>query len=139
MTREQAIEGNKVIGRFMGYKMTPGGFGSKNKRTIDFNELTHSGCPSFHDEFSWLMRVWEEISRIRDLNNSDEANMYIDDMSISSHSSSIKAYGKTVQDKFIGFEVIQDWGIGNEHLTNKNLLDCVFKVCVEFIKWYETQ
>lgn len=140
MTREQAIDGNKAIGRFLGCKILQNGHGILNKRSLDFNEINHSGCPFYHNNFSWLMDVWEAIGKIRNLNNSDAAKIYLDDMSISSSGACIKAYSiPLVKDKFISFEVIEDYGEGNENLTNKELLDCVFKVCVEFVKWYEKQ
>ena len=139
MTNEQAINGNKAIGRFLGYKMLPNGRGILEKYNLDFNELNHSGCPCYHDNFSWLIKVWVAIGEIRKLNQTDAAKIFIDEMSIGSGGTYIKAYGKTVQEKFSSFEIIEECGEGNENFTNKNLLDCVYKVCVEFILWYEKQ
>ena len=144
MTTEQALVGNRVIGRFLGFKINPNGFAQVGKMSMDFNELNHSGCPCYHHSFGWLMSVWENIAFIQSLNDVVGAKVHIDDMGIGGSGVSIKAFSlkveeNKVREKFISFEVIEDCGEGNEHLTNKNLLDCVYKVCVEFILWYEKQ
>lgn len=142
MTNEQIISGNRVVAKFIGYKILPSGYGHKGKRTLNFIETGYSNNPFYHNDFDWLMVVWNKIAELRDKNNTDETKIYLDGMEISSHSCRIKAYPYPVHEgsnSFIAFEVIEDYGEGNEELTNKTLQDCVFKCCVQFIEWYNKQ
>lgn len=140
-TEKEIMNGDKLIALFLEWKFCRKSSGTDKHGEYDLPsrwikpEKGFIGWEEelkFHSDYNYIMQAWEAIAALKC------DNIYIDEMTISSRSCSIKAYTEPYnkQKKCLPFYVIGDVVRGRKL---EKLIDCIFLVIVEFVEWYNSQ
>ena len=113
MTQEQIIEGNKLISEFMGLKI-----GNAWQVWNGYADYSQEAEFEYHQSWNWLMPVVERINETRIPENDFPASVII-----------FKTTCHINDDQQIIVEA--------DIKKGEDLLICVWKAVVEFIKWYK--
>ena len=124
MTKQEIIEGNKIIGFFMSENKNYPDSDSFYLPQYSYDEYwIYSKDLKFHSSWDWLMGVFKKI----------EEHPNVDVISICFNC------GTDILFKNIRIEDIPNCWFGIEEFYNNeklSLIECGFKTCINFIKWY---
>jgi hypothetical protein len=124
MTKEEILKGNKLIAVFMGAVILKEGVGS-GKRTVSYPTVTYGLCVhrddelEYHSSWNWLMPVVEKAWKFGKMVS---LNFYTED-------------GGVVNAKIYNWEL----GAPYQEVEDRTPIKAVYKVIVDFIKWYNLQ
>lgn len=123
LTREEIIEGNRLIAEFDGFlfindnpEFLPNGYFVLNSKE-GFHNQTNPDELNYHSSWDWLMPVVEKIEKIN-------SNILF---SLDTTGCTLSWDDGTEKWKFI------------ESIINSNKIESTYQVVIEFIKWYNQQ
>jgi hypothetical protein len=143
MKTNEIIEGNKLIAEFMGYVLHDLGDGkspyynhnNKYLKPCAVIRLDKGEKLQFDSSWDWLMPVVEKIESLTNYVNTVEYNksnylgaFYFSILTIPFSSITQHVYINAEHKKMMGKDVTDSWA--------DTKIEAVYKVVVEFIKWY---